>query len=52
MKHPVFGVIVGIIAEEVIEEDEEIYADYHYTLDEESPDWYIEAHKKFQERQS
>ena len=50
VKHPLFGVIVAIIAKEVIEEDEEIFVDYNYTLNPESPDWYKEAHKKYQER--
>ena len=50
VKHPLFGVIVAIIATEVIEEDEEIFVDYNYALDEESPAWYKEAHEKYQER--
>ena len=50
VKHPLFGVIVAIIATEVIEEDEEIFVDYNYALDEGSPAWYKEAHEKYQER--
>ena len=50
VKHPLFGVIVAIIAKEVIEEDDEIFVDYNYSIDPESPTWFKEAHKKFQER--
>ena len=50
VKHPLFGVIVAIVAKEVIEEDDEIFVDYNYALGEESPAWFKEAHKKFQER--
>ena len=50
VKHPLFGVIVAIIAQDVIEEDEEIFVDYNYSLDQDSADWYKEAHKKYQER--
>ena len=50
VKHPLFGVIVAVIANEVIEEDEEIFVDYNYTLSPESPAWFKEAHKKFYER--
>ena len=50
VKHPLFGVIVAIIATEVIEEDGEIFVDYNYDLHEESPAWYKEAHEKYQER--
>jgi len=50
VKHPLFGVIVAITATEVIEEDEEVFVDYNYTLEPGSPTWFKEAHKKFQER--
>ena len=49
VKHPLFGVIVAIVARDVIEEDEEIFVDYNYSL-EDGPLWYKEAHKKMQER--
>ena len=57
VKHPLFGVIAAVIAEEVIEEDEEIFVDYNYYSEDspledllDCPDWYQKAYKEFEEK--
>ena len=57
VKHPLFGVIVAVIATEVISEDEEIFVDYNYYTEDspaqqllDAPAWYQEAHKKMVEK--
>ena len=37
--HPLFGGIGGLVARDVIEEDEEIFVDYRYDP-QSSPQWY------------
>ena len=58
VKHPLFGVIVAIIAKEVIEKDEEIFVDYNYYTEDspteellDCPAWYQKAHKKLLDKQ-
>ena len=41
--HPVFGVIVCLIATEDIDVDDELFASYNYGLDE-APQWYKDLH--------
>lgn len=45
VKHPLFGVIVGIVATSEIRRGEEIYCDYNYDL-ESGPYWYREGFER------
>ena len=44
--HPVFGPIVGLIATEEIDVDEEIFVNYGYGL-EDGPKWYRDLHDDY-----
>ena len=48
--HPLFGGIGGLVARDVIEEDEEIFVDYRYDP-QSSPQWYKDHFLEYNKKQ-
>ena len=49
VKHPLFGVIVGVVANKEIRRGQELYCNYNYDPLE-GPGWYTEGYKLYLER--
>ena len=49
VKHPVFGVIVGLVATQEIRRGEEVYVNYHYDP-QHGPAWYREGYRLYLQR--
>ena len=49
VKHPLFGVIVGLVASRIVKEDDEIFTNYNYDT-EAGPEWYTEGYSLYRER--
>ena len=49
VKHPLFGVIVALVADQVIRRGEEVFTNYNYNL-KTAPDWYREGYKLYRQR--
>ena len=51
VKHPLFGVIVAVVASREIRRGEELYCNYNYDT-EEGPDWYTRGYKLYLEKRN
>ena len=49
VKHPLFGVIVALVADKVIRRGEEVFTNYNYNL-RTAPDWYRESYRLYRQR--
>ena len=49
VKHPLFGVIVAVVATDVIRRGQEVFVNYNYRLST-APDWYKDSYKLLLER--
>ena len=49
VKHPLFGVIVALVADQIIRRGEEVFTNYNYDL-RTAPDWYREGYKLYRHR--